>query len=99
MSLLGNKNSKEFHDLSKVKPQCQIAEIIANNHQKPFVPDSVEQAIREGFEPCGFCIGTFGDLIIGAIGALASPSDLAGHDLGEGRLSLSWTYAEDIVAQ
>ena len=98
MSLLCNKKSTEFHNLSKAKPQCQIAEIVANSHQKSFVPDTVEQAIREGFEPCAYCIGTFGDLLIGAIGALASPSDLAGQDLGEGRVSLSWTYAEDIVA-
>ncbi len=99
MPYLGNKNTNEFHDLARTKAQCQIPEILAHGHQKSFVPDTIEQAIREGYEPCAFCLGTFGDLMIAATGALSSPADLTGHDLGNGAVSLSWTHPDDIVAQ
>jgi uncharacterized protein len=99
MAFLGNANTREFHDLTKTKAQCQISQIIAHAHDKTFTPDTIEQAIREGYEPCAYCLGTFGDLLIGATGNLASPADLTGHDLGDGRVSLSWTYPEDAVTQ
>lgn len=94
---LGNLKSNEFHDLANEKAQCQIPEILA---QKFFSPDTVEQAIAEGFEPCFFCIGTFADLGLSPLGApITSPADLAGQDQGAGMVSLEWTYADDIVAQ
>lgn len=94
---LGNLKSNEFHDLANEKAQCQIAEILT---KKSFVPDTVEQAIVEGFEPCFFCIGTFADLGLSPFGpAIASPADLAGEDQGGGVVFLEWTYAADITAQ
>jgi len=96
---LGNKKSNEFHDLTRTKAQCQIPAILAHGHQKSFVPDTIEQAIREGYEPCAFCIGTIGHLMMATTGALASPADLAGHDVGNGAVSLYWTHPDDIAAQ
>jgi phage baseplate assembly protein W len=93
---LGNRSSNEFHDLTRARPQCQIAEILPVNRQT-FVPDTLTQAIREGFEPCAYCIGTFASLGLGAISELAAPADLSGEDLGDGRVSLAWTYPDDIV--
>ena len=99
MPYLGNARSNEFHDLTRAKPQCQIAEIIAAGRQRAFTPDTLEQALLEGFEPCAFCIGTIADLLIGALRPLAAPADLEGRDLGGGKVALRWTYGEDIVAQ
>jgi phage baseplate assembly protein W len=93
---LGNRSSNEFHDLTRARPQCQIAEILPGNRQT-FVPDTLTQAIREGFEPCAYCIGTFAALGLGAISELAAPADLSAEDLGNGRVSLTWTYPDDIV--
>lgn len=96
MPYLGNKNSNEFHDLTRTRSQCQIAEILPDN-RKTFVPDTIGQAIREGFEPCAYCIGTFATLGLAAGTQLAAPGDLAGEDIGSGRVSLSWTYPDDIA--
>jgi phage baseplate assembly protein W len=99
MPYLGNARSNEFHDLTRQKPRCQIAEIVAAGRQKTFTPDTVEQALLEGFEPCAYCIGTVADLLVGALRPLAAPADLAGRDLGGGAVALRWTYGEDILAQ
>jgi phage baseplate assembly protein W len=98
MPYLGNTKSNEFHDLTRAKPQCQIAEIIAAGGQKAFTPDTLEQALLEGFEPCAYCIGTVADLLIGALHPLAAPADLDGRDLGGGDVALRWTYGADISA-
>ena len=96
MPYLGNKNSNEFHDLTRTRPQCQIAEILPL-YRKTFVPDTIGQAIREGFEPCAYCLGTFATLGLAADTQLAAPADLAGEDVGNGRVSLSWTYPDDFA--
>lgn len=67
---LGNTNKMEVHDLDneKTKPhQCQIDEIIAAHNRncignrggrvKNFEPDTLDQARREGFDNCKYCIG------------------------------------------
>jgi len=67
---LGNTNKMEVHDLDneKTEPhQCQIDEIIeahnracANNRRGRaviFEPDTLDQAHREGFDNCKYCIG------------------------------------------
>jgi Bacteriophage baseplate protein W len=104
---LGNTNSNEFHDLARVKPQCQIAEILPR-YRKTFVPDTIGQAISEGFEPCSYCLGTFATVGIAADHQLApsadfaadlppaAPADLAAEDIGGGRVSLTWMYPVDI---
>jgi hypothetical protein len=99
MPYVGNTSSNEFHDLTRAKPQCQIAEIVATGRQKAFTPDTLEQALLEGFEPCAYCIGTVADLLIGALRPLAAPADLEGRDLGGGEVALRWTYGADISAQ
>jgi len=67
---MGNTNKMEVHDLDneKTKPnECQIDEIIAahnrdldNNRDGRvviFEPDTLDQARREMFDPCDYCIG------------------------------------------
>ena len=52
----GNKNTKEVHYLPNLKANCQINEI-KPEHKKYFSPDTLEQAHREGFDNCAYCIG------------------------------------------
>ena len=91
---LGNRRSGEFHDLARERPGCQIAEI-PPSRRVTFTPDTLEQAIREGFEPCGWCLGTFADLNLVPFEPVPSAADLAGRDLGGGRAELEWTHALD----
>lgn len=94
---VGNPKSNQFHDLANEKGQCQIPEILT---RKLFTPDTVAQAIAEGYEPCFFCIGTFADLGLSPLGApITSPADLSAEDRGAGMVLLAWTYADDIEAQ
>jgi hypothetical protein len=53
---LGNKNTMEVHNLSKQTQNCQINEI-KFEHRKYFTPDTLEQAHKEGFDNCAYCIG------------------------------------------
>jgi len=53
---LGNNNTLEVHNLYKTTLSCQINEIKLE-HKKYFNPDTLEQAHREGFDNCAYCIG------------------------------------------
>ncbi|MDO8641813.1 MAG: hypothetical protein Q7R33_09830 [Nitrosarchaeum sp.] len=53
---MGNKNKKEVHYLPKQTTNCQINEI-KPEHKKYFSPDSLDQAHREGFDNCAYCLG------------------------------------------
>ena len=56
----GNTNKMEVHDLDNEKTspsECQIDEIIAAEHAKAFDPDTLEQAYKEGYDNCAYCIG------------------------------------------
>jgi uncharacterized membrane protein len=48
---LGNKSTKQVHDLINQKPQCQISEI---KEIKYF--DSLTEAYAEGYDKCDHCI-------------------------------------------
>jgi hypothetical protein len=57
---LGNTDKKEVHDLDNEKyglNECQIIEIIRAKHAVIFEPDTLEQAHKEGFDNCAYCIG------------------------------------------
>ena len=56
---LGNSSpsKKEVHDLGNEKPQCQIGEILRAGHAVGFVPDTLDEAHRNGYDNCAFCIG------------------------------------------
>lgn len=99
MRYLGNLKSNEFHDLTRQKPQCQISRIQAHDNDKAFTPDTVVQAIREGYEPCAYCLGSFADLSFEAGGTLSAAADLRGEDLGNGTVSLRWTHPDDFLAK
>lgn len=49
---LGNKNSKEFHDLDNQQGGCQIAKIKVDNIR---YFDTAAAARRAGYDPCGHC--------------------------------------------
>ena len=52
---LGNVNTKEIHDLDYEKNSCQIDEIIAAGHDRPF--NSLTTAQNAGYDNCYWCIG------------------------------------------
>jgi hypothetical protein len=56
----GNKSNKEVHDLDNedFSPfACQINEIINAGNARTFEPDTLEQAHKEGYDNCPYCIG------------------------------------------
>lgn len=56
---LGNKNTKEVHDLDNedTSPSgCQINEIFQAGHAVRFTPDTLEEAHRLGYDNCGKCL-------------------------------------------
>jgi len=56
----GNTNKMEVHDLDNEDTRasgCQIDEIISAGHVKTFDPDTLEQARKEGYDNCAYCIG------------------------------------------
>ncbi len=58
---LGNTDKKEVHDLDNEKTgpnQCQVSEIIRAGHAKSFEPDTLDQAHKEGYDNCAYCIGS-----------------------------------------
>lgn len=57
---LGNTSKTEVHDLQnedKSPNGCQIDEMLRAGHGVRFVPDQLDQARREGYDPCAKCIG------------------------------------------
>jgi hypothetical protein len=54
---LGNKNKKEVHDLRNEKTQCQINEFLTLGHGVRFSPDTLDEAHRNGYDNCAYCIG------------------------------------------
>jgi hypothetical protein len=47
----------EVHDLLAETEQCQIPEILRAGNAVRFDPDTLEQAHREGYDNCAWCIG------------------------------------------
>ena len=57
---VGNTDKDEVHDLDNEqigKNECQINEIIGAGHVKIFNPDTLEQAQKERYDNCAYCIG------------------------------------------
>ena len=51
----GNVNNKEVHDLDKEETNCQIDEIIAAGHDRPFI--SLISAQIAGYDNFAYCLG------------------------------------------
>jgi hypothetical protein len=57
---LGNKNTKEVHDLDNEDSSpsgCQIDEIIRAGHAVEFTPDTLQTAHGLGYDNCAKCLG------------------------------------------
>ena len=54
---LGNKNTKEVHDLNNEQKQCQIDEIFRAGHAVRFIPDTLVEAKKCGYDNGHYCIG------------------------------------------
>jgi len=58
---LGNKNTKEVHDLEKEDTSgsgCQIDEILRADNAVYFIPDTLAQAKSENYDNCAKCLGS-----------------------------------------
>ncbi len=56
---MGNSHhsSMEVHDLMNEQSQCQIDEILRAGHAVRFIPDSLDEAHKNGYDNCAYCIG------------------------------------------
>jgi hypothetical protein len=54
---LGNKHSLQVHNLKKEQGSCQIKQILRARNAVVFLPDTLGQAHREGYDNCGHCLG------------------------------------------
>lgn len=52
---VGNTNKKEVHDLDNEKTGPN--EFIKAGHARTFNPDTLEQAKKEGYDNCAYCLG------------------------------------------
>lgn len=57
LAYLGNKNTTEVHRLANETAQCQIDEILRADHAVKFIPDTLDEAHRNGYDNCAYCIG------------------------------------------
>ena len=53
---MGDKSGMVVHHLTVMKPECMIYYVKKENRVY-FVPDTFDQAEKEGFDPCSHCIG------------------------------------------
>ncbi len=53
---MGDKSGMVVHHLAVMKPECMIYYVKMENRVY-FVPDTFDQAKKEGFDPCSHCIG------------------------------------------
>ena len=54
---LGNKSTREVHDLRDEQKNCQISKIVVAGNAVGFGPDTLDQAHVEGYDNCHYCIG------------------------------------------
>ena len=52
---LGNKSDMVVHDLASMIPDCKIY-YVKKEDKTYFVPDILEEAMKEKFSPCKYCI-------------------------------------------
>lgn len=54
-TIVGDKRSMVFHDLSREAKECRIDEIVAAEAVALFGPDTPAEARNRGYFPCSFC--------------------------------------------
>ena len=52
---LGNKSDRIVHHLATMVPNCRIY-YVKKEDKTYFVPDILEEAIKEKFTPCPYCL-------------------------------------------
>jgi len=55
---LGNRATKEVHDLGNEWPICQVDDILRGGHAVGFIPDTLVEARSDGYDACHWCIGS-----------------------------------------
>ena len=54
---MGDKSRMIVHHLAAMKPECMLY-YVKKKDMVYFVPDTLDQAEKEGFAPCSHCTGT-----------------------------------------
>lgn len=55
---LAHAKKKIVHDLDFEKEACDIHGILSSGQALSFIPDKLEQALYEGFQPCPDCLSS-----------------------------------------
>ncbi len=53
---LGNKSTREVHELRDEQENCQVSKIVVAGNAVGFEPDTLDQAHVEGYDDCHYCI-------------------------------------------
>ncbi|MCH9657452.1 hypothetical protein K0U27_01940 [archaeon] len=53
---MGDKSDMTVHHLAEVQSECMLY-YVKKKDMVYFVPDTLDQAEKEGFVPCSHCIG------------------------------------------
>ena len=53
---LADEKSKLVHDLDQETAECRINDSLKNRTAISFIPDQLQQAIKEGYRPCSQCL-------------------------------------------
>ena len=53
---LADEKSKLVHDLDRETAECRINDTLKSRTAVSFIPDQLQQAIREGYRPCPQCL-------------------------------------------
>jgi hypothetical protein len=55
---VGNNDTKIVHDVDNEQPRnCHITRIVAVDNAVTFTPDTLDQAQKEGYTGCKYCLG------------------------------------------
>jgi hypothetical protein len=58
---LGNSRTAQVHLVIRARARCRVDEVIAADEAVGFYPDSLDQALSEGYDICAYCTGELGD--------------------------------------
>jgi len=55
---IGNTRTAQVHVVAHARARCQVDDVVDTDRAVGFYPDSLAQALREGYDPCAYCIGS-----------------------------------------
>lgn len=56
--LIGNSRTAQVHVVAHARARCHVDDVVDKDRAVGFYPDSLAQALREGYDPCTYCAGS-----------------------------------------